>query len=643
MQLVTPDGHRLHVHAPGDPLGKALSDEDPDLKGQVVGAKFNGTIVDLTYRLPEDEDRELQLLSLEDDDAKWLYRHSMAHVLAQAVKRLFPDAKLAIGPPIEEGFYYDFDVEEPFTPDDLERISEEMQTIIKEKHPFRRFELPRDEARAKLEEMDEPYKLEILDELETDETISFYQDGEFVDLCRGPHAKHTGQVKHFKILDNAGAYWRGDEENVMLQRIYGTAFYRAEDLEAFLKRREEAAKRDHRRLGRELDLFSTKSDSVGGGLVLWHPKGALVRHLIEDYCKTVHLEGKYDFVYTPHIGRADLWEKSGHLDFYAENMYAPVDIEGQKYYLKPMNCPFHIEIFRSQTRSYRDLPLRFAEWGTVYRFERSGVLHGLTRVRGFTQDDAHLFCRPDQMPAEIDRVITFSLDLLKDFGFKHFELYLSTRPEDRVGEESDWDDSEKALEDALERSGLPYEVFEGDGAFYGPKIDIYVKDALDRPWQLSTIQFDFNLPERFDIHYVGEDGREHRPYMVHRALLGSIERFFGVYLEHCAGAFPVWLAPVQVSVLPIAERHVDYANRVLERLEAEGLRAEMNYSDHKTLSYRVRDAQMKKIPYMLVVGDREVEDEQVSLRLRTEEDLGAQSLDEFVRFVNEKVACKADL
>ena len=643
MQLVTPDGHRLDVHAPGEPLGKVLSNEDPDLKGQVVGAKFDGTVVDLTYRLPEDEDQELQLLTLEDDDAKWLYRHSMAHVLAQAVKRLYPDAKLAIGPPIEEGFYYDFDVEEPFTPEDLERISEEMERIIKEKHQFRRFELPRDEAREKLEEMGEPYKLEILDELEDDETISFYQDGEFVDLCRGPHAKHTGQVKHFKILDNAGAYWRGDETKRMLQRIYGTAFYRAEDLEAFLKRREEAAKRDHRRLGRELDLFSTKSDSVGGGLVLWHPKGALVRHLIEEYCKTVHLEGKYDFVYTPHIGKADLWEKSGHLGFYAENMYAPVDIEGQKYYLKPMNCPFHIEIFRSQTRSYRDLPLRFAEWGTVYRFERSGVLHGLTRVRGFTQDDAHLFCRPDQMPAEIDRVIKFSLDLLKDFGFTQFQLYLSTRPEERVGDESDWDESEKALEDALERSGLPYEVFEGDGAFYGPKIDIYVKDALDRPWQLSTIQFDFNLPERFDIHYIGEDGREHRPYMVHRALLGSIERFFGVYLEHCAGAFPVWLAPVQVSVLPIAERHVDYANRVLERLEAEGLRAEMNYSDHKTLSYRVRDAQMKKIPYMLVMGDREVENEQVSLRLRTEEDKGAQSLDQFIEFVNEKVASKADL
>jgi len=643
MQLATPDGHRLDVHAPGEPLGKVLSDEDPDLKGQVVGAKTGGTVVDLTYRLPEDEPQELQLLTLEDDDAKWLYRHSMAHVLAQAVKRLYPDAKLAIGPPIEEGFYYDFDVEEPFTPDDLERIAEEMQTIIKEKHPFRRFELPRDEARKKLEELNEPYKLEILDDLEEDDTVSFYQDGEFVDLCRGPHAKHTGQVKHFKILDNAGAYWRGDEENKMLQRIYGTAFYKQQDLEAFLKRREEAAKRDHRRLGRELDLFSTKSESVGGGLVLWHPKGALVRHLIEDYCKTVHLEGKYDFVYTPHIGRSDLWEKSGHLDFYSDNMYAPVDIEGQQYYLKPMNCPFHIEIFRSQTRSYRDLPLRFAEWGTVYRFERSGVLHGLTRVRGFTQDDAHLFCRPDQMPGEIDRVINFSIDLLKDFGFKQFQLYLSTRPEERVGQESDWDDSEKALKDALERSGMPYEVFEGDGAFYGPKIDIYVKDALDRPWQLSTIQFDFNLPERFDIHYVGEDGREHRPYMVHRALLGSIERFFGVYLEHCAGAFPVWLAPVQVSVLPIAERHVDYANRVLECLENEGLRAEMNYSDHKTLSYRVRDAQMKKIPYMLVMGDREVENDQVSLRLRTEEDLGAQTLDEVIDFVHGKVESKADL
>jgi len=454
--------------------------------------------------------------------------------------------------------------------------------------------------------------------------------------------RYTAQVKHFQLLDVAGAYWRGDERNKMLQRVYGTAFLRKEDLEAYLEKLEEAKKRDHRRLGRELDLFSTQPESVGSGLVLWHPKGAMVRHLAEEHCKEKHLAGGYDFVYTPHIGRASLWETSGHLGFYAENMYAPIDIEGQQYYLKPMNCPFHVKIFGSRTRSYRDLPLRFAEWGTVYRFERSGVLHGLTRVRGFTQDDAHLFCRPDQMPEEIDRVLDFSLSLLQDFGFETFHLYLSTRPAERVGADAMWNASEGALEEALKRSGLPYSVNEGDGAFYGPKIDIYVHDALERPWQLSTIQFDFNLPERFDLHYVGEDGAEHRPYMVHRALLGSMERFFGVLIEHHGGAFPAWLAPVQVAVLPIAERHQDYARSVQRRLLEAGLRAELDDSSN-TLNYRIRGAQTQKVPYMLVVGDREVEADRVAVRLRTEEDLGALTLDDFLELALQRVETKAVL
>lgn len=643
MKITFPDGVERDVEV-GQRVRDALSlIEDQDVVKGTVGVEMNGELLDMES--PLTTGGELKFIKLKEDtpEAKMLYRHSYSHILAQAVKRLYPNAKLAIGPAIDTGYYYDFDVEEPFTPDDLEKIEVEMKKVVKENHRFERINVSVEEARKMLEEADEPYKLELLEEFaDRGEDISFYRDGEFVDMCRGPHILFTKQVKHFKLLSVAGAYWRGDEKNKMLQRIYGTAFLSKEDLEQYLWQLEEAKKRDHRHLGQLLDLFSSNPDMVGSGLILWHPKGALMRHLAEEHCKNRHLDGGYDFVSTPHIGRSVLWETSGHLDFYKEGMYAPIDIEGQEYYLKPMNCPFHAQIFKARMRSYRDLPLRFAEWGTVYRFERSGTLHGMTRVRGFTQDDAHLFCRPDQMPAEMDKVLTFSLDLLRDFGFEEFHLFLSTRPEKRVGEESQWDASEEALKGSLERSGLPYSINEGDGAFYGPKIDIYVKDALERPWQLSTIQFDFNLPERFELGYIGEDGETHQPYMIHRALLGSMERFFGVLIEHHGGAFPIWLAPVQVAVLPIAERHHEYAQQVFDQLKAQGIRVEMDGSS-QTLNKRIRDAQTQKTPYMLVMGDREAEQQQVAVRLRTEEDLGAKSVDEFAAMVFEKIQTKATI
>lgn len=658
MKIVLPEGSVRQVE-PGARVRDVLALLEGEQAKDAVGIRAGKELLDLesclssnaggdgTLTAANGDERALPIrvvkLKEDTDDTKLLYRHSFSHILAQAVKRLYPSAKLAIGPAIAEGFYYDFDVDKPFTPDDLERISAEMKNVIKENHRFERLEMSVEEARSMLEERDEPYKLELLEQFAgRGEAISFYRDGEFIDLCRGPHIRYTGQVKHFKLLEVAGAYWRGDERNKMLQRIYGTAFLSKEDLEKYLWQLEEAKKRDHRRLGKELDLFSTNPDTVGGGLILWHPKGGLVRYLVEEHCKEKHLHGGYDFVFTPHIGRAQLWQTSGHLDFYKDSMYAPLDIDGQEYYLKPMNCPFHVQIFKSSVRSYRDLPLRFAEWGTVYRFERSGVLHGLTRVRGFTQDDAHLFCRPDQMPPEIDRVLDFSLSLLRDFGFTEFHLALSTRPEKRVGPDSSWDAAEEALRASLNRSGLPFTVKEGDGAFYGPKIDLHLNDALGRSWQLSTIQFDFNLPERFDLSFIGDDGKEHRPYMIHRALLGSIERFFGVLIEHHGGAFPVWLAPVQAVVLPIAERHQDYAEQVLLQLVQNGLRAEIDASNN-TLNYRIRHAQTQKVPYMLVVGDRERDQQSAAIRVRTGEDMGAKPIADFLELIREKIASKASI
>ena len=587
------------------------------------------------------------------DEELYRIRHSAAHVMAQAVLEMFPEGKIAIGPPIENGFYYDFDLPRPLTPEDLEKIEERMREIIKGKHPFIRREVTPEEARELFK--DQPYKLELIEDIlsrGTDEygnplpegeqpKLTTYKHDTFEDLCRGPHVEHTGQipVNAFKLLNVAGAYWRGDERRPMLQRIYGTAWKTPKELRQYLKWLEEVKKRDHRRLGKELDLFSTHPD-IGAGLILWHPKGAFIRHKMEEFAKEEHLKHGYQFVYTPHIGKSILWERSGHLDFYRENMYAPMDIDGQDYYIKPMNCPFHIMIYKSKLRSYRDLPLRFAEWGTVYRYERTGVLHGLMRVRGFTQDDAHLFCRPDQMPEEIDRVLQFTLHILRSFGFEDFEAYLSTKPEKAVGSDEMWHDAEAALEAALKRAGLPYEIDEGGGAFYGPKIDIKLKDALGRTWQCSTIQFDFNLPERFDLTYVGEDGKEHRPYMIHRALMGSMERFFGVMIEHFAGAFPVWLMPVQVRVIPVTERSNAYAEQVTARLQEAGIRAEADLSNER-MNAKIRNAQLEKIPYMLIVGDKEVEEGTVSLRTRTGEKQNNISLETFIERVQRVVAEKA--
>ena len=557
-----------------------------------------------------------------------IMRHSAAHVMAEAVLALFPEAKFGIGPTIEDGFYYDFELPRSLTLEDLPKIEEGMKEIIAANMPFIRQEVGKEEAHRIF--ASQPYKLELIDEL-GDETLSIYSQGSFVDLCRGPHLNNSGEIGSFKLLDIAGAYWRGDEARPMLQRIYGTAFESQESLEEHLHKLEEAEKRDHRKLVKQLDLISFHEDS-GAGLAYWHPKGGRMRVLIEDYWRKLHFDGGYDVVFTPHIGRAHLWGTSGHLDFYKESMYSPMDIDGQDYYIKPMNCPFHIMIYKTQIRSYRELPLRWAELGTVYRYERSGTLHGLMRVRGFTQDDAHIICMPEQVEDEILRVLDFCLNLLRGFGFEDFKAELSVRSSDNLGKYAGsdlmWEQAERSLIKALDARNLPYGRIEGEAVFYGPKIDIKINDALGRSWQCSTIQFDFNLPERFDMNFIGADGKEHRPYMIHRALMGSLERFFGMLVEHYAGAFPVWLAPVQVVIIPIADRHLDYAHEVETRLKAEGLRLQVD-SRSERMNLKIREAQLQKIPYMLVVGDKEVATSTVSVRLRNGDDKGAQSLEQF--------------
>jgi threonyl-tRNA synthetase len=575
-------------------------------------------------------------------------RHSAAHVMAQAVVEMFPEAKYTIGPPIEDGFYYDFDLPRSLTPDDLEEIEKRMRKIIAADYPFEKTVVSASEARRIFK--DQQYKLELIDGLEQggfDEygdplaekpEISIYSDGNFTDLCRGPHVDNTGKINPdaIKLINIAGAYWRGDEKKPMLQRIYGTAWRSADELEQYLWKLEEAKRRDHRRLGKELDLYST-SPEVGGGLILWHPKGALIRNLVEEYCRAEHLTNGYDLVYSPHIGKSDLWITSGHLAWYKENMYAPIEIEGEEYYLKPMNCPFHIMIYNSQIRSYRDLPLRYAEWGTVYRFERSGVLHGLLRVRGFTQDDAHLFCRQDQMPEEIDRVLNFCLHILQKFGMNDFHAFLATRDVDKsAGDADKWEDATNALRAALDRAKLDYDIDKGGAAFYGPKIDLKMIDALGREWQLSTIQFDFNLAEKFNLTYIGEDGKQYRTYMIHRALLGSMERFMGVLIEQYGGAFPVWLAPVQAILIPIADRHLDYARQVATQLQKADIRIKVDDRGER-MNAKIRDAEKQKIPYMLVVGDREVEQGQVALRMRSGENVGAVAIDAFLERAHKEI------
>jgi len=563
-------------------------------------------------------------------------RHSASHVMAEAVQSIFPDAKFGIGPAIESGFYYDFDLPRPLSPDDLPVIESKMREIIAADAPFIRKEVTREEASQTF--AGQPYKLELIDEL-PDEKVSLYQQGSFLDMCRGPHVKSSGEVKAFKLLNIAGAYWRGDEHRPMLQRIYGIAFDTEEAVTEHLQLLEEAARRDHRKLGRELDLFSIQ-DEFGPGLVLWHPKGAVIRRVIEDFWKDEHFRRGYDLVYTPHIARMDLWRTSGHLEFYQDYLYSPMDIEGQKYILKPMNCLGHISIYKTRLRSYRDLPLRYAELGTVYRYERSGVLHGLSRVRGFTQDDAHIFCRPDQLEDEVVGVLDLALFMIDTFGFQNYQLLLSTRPDKYAGTAEIWEEATETLRRALERSGRDYEIDPGEGVFYGPKIDIKFESALGKAWQGPTIQVDFNLPPRFDVNYIGEDGKEHPVVMVHRTVLGSMERFLATLLEHYGGNFPDWLAPVQVQVIPVADRHADYACQIKSELMDDGIRVEVDARAER-INLKIRQAQLEKIPYMLVVGDKEVETKIVSVRRRSGEQTTAQSLAHFKDSVKSAIASRA--
>jgi threonyl-tRNA synthetase len=576
----------------------------------VLACRCGETLLDLSASLPAGC-AELAPVTTDSAEGLELIRHSAAHVMAEAVKKLFPSAQVTIGPAIEHGFYYDFDFKRPFTPEDLAAIEAEMRKSVAKDIPFVRKDLPSAEAREFFAEQGERYKVELIDDLGAD-TVSIYTHGDFADLCRGPHLPSTGRLAAFKLLSVAGAYWRGDEKNPQLQRIYGTAFASQKDLDTYLHRLEEAKRRDHRKLGVALDLFSFHED-VGGGLVLWHPKGALVRAIIEDFERKEHLRRGYQFVQGPLILRRDLWERSGHYDNYRENMYF-TEVDEQSYGIKPMNCLAHMLIYKSRIRSYRDLPLRLFELGVVHRHEKSGVLHGLLRVRSFTQDDAHIICRPDQLKDEILGVVSFVRDVMAVFGFD-FEANLSTRPAKSIGSDADWQRATTALADALDSIGMPYGINEGDGAFYGPKIDIQIKDALERKWQCATIQCDFTLPERFDLVYVGEDGGRHRPVMLHRVILGSIERFMGVLIEHFAGAFPVWLSPVQARVLTVTDAQNEHARQVLAFMQEQGIRAEADLRNEK-LGYKVREAQIEKIPFMLVVGDKEVEARMVNVRAR---------------------------
>ena len=606
------------------------------LAKQTIVAEVNGKLVDLDYKIANDA--KIKLFKFDSKEGQEVYWHSTAHLLAQAVKELFPIIKVTIGPAIENGFYYDFDKEVPFTDKDLEKIEQKMKELSKNNAEYTRQELSKKEAIKLFSDLKEDYKLELLEEIPDDEVISAYTQGNFTDLCRGPHIIDTGKIKAIKLLKTSGAYWRGDSKNKMLQRIYGVSFPSNKELNTFLHNLEEAKKRDHRKIGKELDLYSF-SDEIGPGLVLWHPNGAMMRSIVEDYWKKRHFEDGYSLVNTPHIGKAGLWEKSGHLEFYKESMYSAIEVDDMEYYLKPMNCPFHIAIYQNQKRSYRELPIKYAEMGMVYRYENSGSLHGLMRVRGFTQDDAHIICTPDQLDNEIEEVIEFSLNILKAFGFEDFEIYLSTMPEKAVGEKADWDKATAALRKALEKLKIDYDVDEGGGAFYGPKIDIKIKDALNRSWQCSTIQFDFNLPSRFDMDYIGEDNQPHRPFMVHRALLGSMERFFGTLIEYHAGNFPIWLCPIQVKVLPISDNYIEFAKQVNAELKNSGIRSEVDFKNEK-IGYKIREAEMHKIPYMFIVGQKEMESGTVSVRRHGEGDLGSKTIGEIVKDIQQEIKAK---
>ncbi|MFZ5759117.1 MAG: threonine--tRNA ligase [Thermodesulfobacteriota bacterium] len=599
---------------------------------RIVAVRLEGRLLDLSE--PLQADGMLEPLAKDSPEGLHILRHSAAHIMAEAVISLYgPDVRVAIGPATEDGFYYDFDRAEPFTPDDFAAIEAKMAEIAAAARPFSRTVLPLAEARQFFQEKGEVYKVELLDDI-TEETVSLYRQGEFVDLCRGPHIADTSLLQAFKLIRIAGAYWRGDEKRPMLQRLYGTAFFDAKELKSYLHHLEEAKKRDHRRVGKDLELF-TISDQVGPGLILWQPKGALVRRLIEDYWKDEHYRNGYELLYTPHIARRDLWATSGHLDFYVDDMFSAMEVEEVKYQLKPMNCPFHIAIYKSKKRSYREFPIRWCELGTVYRFERTGALQGLMRVRGFTQDDAHIFTLPEQLDDEIYNILDLNLHILKTFGFSQYDIYLSTRPEKFVGTEENWQKATDALKRALERKGLAFQVDPGEGVFYGPKIDIKIKDVLGRAWQCSTIQVDFNLPDRFQLGYTAEDGREHQPIMIHRALMGSLERFFGVLIEHYAGAFPLWLAPVQARVLNITDAQLDYVDMVYDQLRRAGVRVEKDTRNEK-LNYKIREAQVAKIPYMVIVGDKEKETAMVTVRLRDGSNLAPMSVADFADLIEQE-------
>lgn len=627
--LTLPDGS-TREYAAGVTGAEVATSIGRRLAKDALAIRLDGTVRDLSA--PITDDAQIAILTFDDPEGRQVFWHSSAHVMAQAVVEMFPGTKLAIGPPIDEGFYYDFEPPRPFRPEDLERLEKRMDEIVAEDAPFERRECTMEEAREIFTERDENYKLEILDRIgETGDDVSLYQSSRFLDLCRGPHIPTTGRIKSFKLLSLAGAYWRDAEGNPQLQRIYGVSYPDRKLLAGFLHRREEAERRDHRRLGKQLKLYSIREES-GAGLVLWHPRGAFIRRRIEEFWYDQHERCGYELVYSPHIARLGLWETSGHTGFYSESMFPPFDIENNPHQLKPMNCPFHILIYQSDIRSYRDMPLRWAELGTVYRFERSGVLHGLFRVRGFTQDDAHIFCRPDQVEEEIRRTLDFCLSMYAAFGFRDVQICLSTRPEKAIGAGDDWTMAEQALRSALTARGGDFTVDEGGGAFYGPKIDLNVRDAIGRFWQCGTIQFDFNLPERFDLSFVGDDGRKHRPVMIHRALLGSLERFFGILIEHYAGAFPVWLAPEQAMVMSITDKSVEYARHTADTLKAAGVRARTDLRSEK-IGLKIRDAEMQKIPYMVIVGDKEVQSGQISVRARGRRDLGIMTTDKLTEMI----------
>lgn len=597
------------------------------LADEVLAVKFNDSIKDL--HRPLTSDGSVKFLTFDDIEGKEVYWHSSSHLMAHAVQDIFPEAKFGVGPAIDAGFYYDIDINTQLTEDHLKLIEDKMVQLLKSDSRFEREELSQQQAIEFFKKKGDQYKVELLSEMdETKEKISIYKEGSFTDLCRGPHLPNPGKIKYIKLLNISGSYWRGDEKNKQLQRIYGITFPKKKMLDDYLFMLEEAKKRDHRKLGKSMDLFSVHEEA-GAGLIYWHPKGARIRLEVEDFWRKAHLDNGYELLYSPHMGKSWLWETSGHLDFYKDSMYAGMKVDDQDYYIKPMNCPFHIMIYKTHLRSYRDLPLRWAELGTVYRYEKSGVLHGLLRVRGFTQDDAHIFCTGDQIESEIIEVIRFAKFVLGTFGFTEMNYYLSTKPEKAVGEDDLWHKAEDSLKKALDSEGLSYQVDEGGGAFYGPKIDIKIKDALGREWQLSTIQFDFNMPERFGMTYIGEDGKEHRPFMVHRALLGSIERFFGILIEHYAGAFPLWLAPTQAAIIPVSQNYIEYANSIAVELRKAGIRYEVDERNEK-IGYKIRDWEMQKVPYMLIVGEKEKESGAVSVRKHKEGDKGSLALSEFI-------------